>query len=375
MTVLHLAGSLSRNAGGLYYSVRKLCQHLHKGVVNVQVAGCQDAHFAADAPAWAPVVATVFPAYGPTRFSPALRLFVAESGAQLLHQHGLWLHLSRIAFRCRKQGKTTVVSPRGMLEPWAWRHSAWKKRPIWWLWERRNLASASAIHATSEMEAKNIRALGIQTPIAVIPNGMEMPENLPVKPTDPNRTKQALFVSRIHPKKGLLNLVQAWALVRPQGWRMIVAGPDENNHQAEIQKAVHQAGLLDAFTFPGPVYDQKKFNLYANSDLFILPTFSENFGLVIAEALACGTPVITTTGTPWEELPQNRCGWWIEPTAEALANTLAAAAALADGERQAMGQRGQSLVKDKYAWPKIASEMKSIYEWVLGTGPKPACVV
>jgi glycosyltransferase involved in cell wall biosynthesis len=115
-------------------------------------------------------------------------------------------------------------------------------------------------------------------------------------------------------------------------------------------------------------------NLLQSASLFVLPTFSENFGIAVAEALAAGVPVITTKGAPWKELETHRCGWWVDVGAEPLATAMREAIALSDEQRRAMGKRGRRLVEERYSWPKIAADMKSVYEWVLGSGPKPECV-
>ena len=118
-----------------------------------------------------------------------------------------------------------------------------------------------------------------------------------------------------------------------------------------------------------------KWELFRQAALFVLPTFSENFGVSIAEALACGVPVITTKGAPWAELRSHRCGWWVDIGAAPLAGALREAVAASDEERREMGRRGQRLVEQRYAWPPIAADMRSVYHWVLGTGTKPACVL
>jgi glycosyltransferase involved in cell wall biosynthesis len=268
--------------------------------------------------------------------------------------------------------KPYMVSPHGMLEPWAWRHNAWKKRPVWWAWEKRNVESAAVLQATAYEEAANLRALGLRNPIAIIPNGVDIPKLRPLPHQKEVRT--ALFISRIHPKKGLLNLVKAWALLRPKDWRMVIAGPSEGGHEAEVKKAVIEAGLENQFEFPGPVYEGAKWDLYNQADLFVLPTYSENFGVVVAEALAAAVPVITTKGAPWHELIEYNCGWWVDVGIDHLVTALREAFALSDNERQEMGLRGRTLVQEKYSWPTIATEMASVYRWILGVEAKPDCI-
>jgi glycosyltransferase involved in cell wall biosynthesis len=295
----------------------------------------------------------------------------------VLHDNGLWLPSNHTAVAAAaRESVPLVISPRGMLEPWALAHKAWKKRFAWWVYQLRDLMSSKVLHATSEPEAKNLRRLGLAQPIAVIPNGVHTPAvGLSERTLGDPPVRTALFLGRIYPVKGLLNLVHAWAQVAPEGWRCVIAGPDESGHQAEVERAIRDQGLEKQFHFPGSIQDDKKWELLAKADLFVLPSFSENFGIAVAEALASGVPVITTKSTPWPELVTRRCGWWVDIGVEPLAAALREAMALSDGERREMGLRGRRLVEEKYSWPRIAREMLSVYEWVLGKGERPACVV
>jgi len=259
-----------------------------------------------------------------------------------------------------------------MLEPWAFGYRRWKKLPVWLLWEKRGLES-SVLHVTSEQEAINIRALGLRAPIAVIPIGIDLPE-LPLSRGAVTAERRALFLSRIHPIKGLLNLVEAWRRVRPRGWRLCIAGPDECGHLNVVQRAVREAGLAGVVDFVGPVYGKEKQELLNSADLFILPTFSENFGVVVGEALASGVPVITTKGAPWSWLLSHRCGWWVDIGVEPLAAAISEATQCTTSELHAMGERGRRLVEERFSWPKIAQQMKAVHEWVLGGGPRPEWV-
>lgn len=313
--------------------------------------------------------------WSPT-FHSALTKHCLNVGARIIHNHGLWSQPNFVAGNvARKLGLPLVISTRGMLEPWAWRHHAWKKRPVWWLWQQHHLRSAVALHATARQEVEALRALGLINPIALIPNGVDIPTNI-TQPfvRDKFRQRTALFISRIHPKKGLLNLVAAWNQLRPAGWRMIICGPDEGGHTKAVKEAVAKAGLTNAFEFKPAIYGVEKNALIERADLFVLPTFSENFGLAIAEALASEVPVITTKGTPWEELKTNRCGWWIELGIDPLVTALREAIGLSDEQRKEMGKRGRELAQDSYSWPEIGKKMKSVYEWILGNAERPDCL-
>jgi glycosyltransferase involved in cell wall biosynthesis len=331
---------------------------------------------------------------GMHQFSGSFSVTLTEFGKpDLVHDHGVWRPCHhQVARECARRTIPLIVSPRGMLEPWALQQKRWKKQTAWWLYQRRDLRAARCLHATAEAESKQLRRLGLKQPIALVPNGVELPEvggrweEVRGQRTEErdqrsevrgqrSGVRTALFISRIHPKKGLLNLVAAWSRVRPSGWRMVVCGPDECGHTEQVKRAVAEAGLSGEFEFKPLVYGAEKEALYASADLFILPTFSENFGIAVAEALAAEMPVITTTGAPWEELRTRQCGWWIDIGAKPLAATLREAISLSDQERYEMGRRGRRLVEEKYSWPKIGREMLAVYQWVLGLGPKPECIL
>lgn len=312
-------------------------------------------------------------AYGP-QFQATLEAACRDSNADLIHDNGVWLPTNRAAARvARTLGRPRIVTPHGMLTPWALRHKRWKKRIVWSLYARRNLDTADALLATCEQEAREFRELGLRPPIAVVPNGVEFDE-VPRDRRPATEPREILFLSRVHPKKGLPNLVRAMAELRPSGWKVVLAGPDEDGHAAEIQSQIDAANLGDAFEFTGPLEGQAKARRFARASLFVLPTHSENFGIVVAEALIAGVPVITTHGAPWEELEQKHCGWWIPIGVDPLVTALREAVGLTDGERQAMGRRGQELVQQRYAWPRVAGQVREVYRWILEGGPRPACV-
>ena len=301
----------------------------------------------------------------------ALHNLIKDREFSLIQNHGLWLPVNHWVSRfARKHRIAMIAQPHGMLEPWAMNHKAWKKRLAWNLYQRRDLESAAVLHATAEQEAESFRQLGLHQPIAIIPNGTDLPEwrDLAYPKGLP---RKMLFLSRIHPVKGLLNLVQAWQIVKPAGWKMIIAGPDEGGHQKIVEAAIQHAGLQDDFEFTGSVYGDDKEALYRSADLFVLPTFSENFGLVVAEALACGVPVITTKGAPWQGLQTHRCGWWIDIGVEPLVAALREAMNLPPDTLRDMGRRGRVYVEQNFGWPGIAQQMLSVYRWTLGQGEKP----
>jgi len=322
------------------------------------------------------------------RLKEALEQNPGSKNNTIVHDFGIWLPKNHaLASVCNDLRIPLVCSTCGALSPWALQHKAWKKRLAWWLYQRKDLSRAALLVATSEQEARDIRRLVPGKNVALVPNGVELPEARGQRPEagDPKSEgrnegagggrKTALFLGRIHPVKGLKNLVEAWHRVRPVGWRCILAGPpEEAGHQTELEVLLRQRNLTSVFEFPGMMEDEQKWALLHEADLFVLPSFTENFGVAAAEALACGVPVIATKGTPWKDLVDHRCGWWVDIGVEPLAEALRNATALTDDERRQMGQRGQQLARDKYSWGHIANQMKSVYRWLLGGGPKPDCV-
>jgi len=294
---------------------------------------------------------------------------------ELIHNHGLWMPLNHWAVSMgRRSGIPVVIQPHGMLEPWALNHKAWKKKLAMGLFQWRDLTSASVLVATSNVEYENIRKQGLRQPVAVIPNGVDL--NVGAMPTTlarADRQRVVLFLSRVHPVKGLLNLVRAWAQLAPVGWRLRIAGPDDVGHLGDVLALVRQLGVQGSVDYVGAVDGAAKADLYNAADVFVLPTFTENFGLVVAEALAHGLPVITTRGAPWADLETFGCGWWVDIGVDPLVHALREAMALSDEERRAMGARGRDYVR-RYDWDNIAKQTIEVYSWILGQGPQPDIV-
>lgn len=352
MKLLLAADSLDPSAGGPAYTVPAL--------------GSALARQGAEVGLWTADGSTAAVA-GVTVLSGGVEQAIERFGTpDLLHDNGIWLpHHHRIARVASRRGIPRVVSLRGMLEPWAVRHRALKKKLAWTLYQRRDLVSASLLHATAPAEEANARALGLQGPFCTIANGVALPSpgKRPRRAAGAPRT--ALFVSRVHPKKGLPMLVRAWAKLRPEGWRLLIAGPDEEGHSAEVAAQIEALGLSGAVRLLGPVYGEDKEALMRGADLFVLPTHSENFGMAVAEALAYEVPVLTTHGAPWESLVEQRCGWWVAPQEAAIGEALAAATGANDTTRRAMGKRGAAMVVERFDWGGIAMQFLGQYEAML----------
>ena len=304
----------------------------------------------------------------------------------IVHQHGIWTGVSRTTNILRQRyGIPTVVAPHGSLEGWAFNKSRWKKRLALALYERANLQKVSCLHACSNQEVSGFRDFGLNNPIAVIPNGVGNSwlksegsgSTFRKKFNIPESMKIFLYLSRITPIKGLPMLIEAIASIRQQfsDCVLVLAGADEFNHLKDVQKAINDFGIQNNVVLTGMLKDQVKRDAFAAADVFILPTHRENFAIVVAEALAAGVPVITTKGAPWQELVTYDCGWWTDISAGALAVALQDACARSPEVLKAMGERGRKLVSSHYTWKQAAEMTIELYEWLLGSRPRPEFVI
>lgn len=293
----------------------------------------------------------------------AIRKCLNENEFDIVHLHGTWSPILAIAaYMARSRNIPYVVSPHGCLEPWALGHRKVKKQVALAVYQRRVLRNASMLVATAGQELGSIRAAGLTGPVAVLPNGVDLV-------AEPKRCaaseRKILFLSRIHPQKGLGDLVLAWVRVRQPGWRVVIAGPSEGGYEDEIKLLTRTHGLEGDFEFPGLVLGEKKERCFAEADVFVLPTYSENFGIAVAEALARGIPVITTKGAPWQEIETHRCGWWVTPGVDGVSTGLTAAMAMSREALAEVGARGKKLVEEKYSWDRIGRDALRASEWML----------
>ncbi len=294
--------------------------------------------------------------------------------ADIVHAHGLWLMPNIYpSWAAAAAATPLVISPRGTFSPVALQRSRLRKRLFWTLLQARAVGQAACLHATSDQEHRDIRAAGLRQPVAVIPNGVDIPEPAPAGTQGDART--LLYLGRIHPIKGLEVLLDAWSRVSGDfpDWRLRLVGPDSDGYEAALKAKAEQLHL-QRVQFAGSRYGAAKAEEYGAAELYVLPSFTENFGMSVAEAMAHGLPVITTTGTPWEAVRARCSGWWASPDAAGLEAALRDALGRPPQALREMGEAGRRWMAESFSWRRVAADMARVYEWICGEASPPDLV-
>lgn len=297
----------------------------------------------------------------------------------ILHFHGIWMPADMLVSKFgRKNHIPYVINPRGDTEVTRINYNKlkkFKKNLVWKLYGKSIVDNAACIIATSEQEHDSIRTLGSKVPVAIIPNGIEL-DAFPKKVIHNHGEKKiVLFLSRVNPIKGIEYLIDAWAQLPEQlraDWELHIAGnsdPMEYIHTLETKVAGMK--LLDSIKFVGAITGEAKLRKYQDSNLFILPTLNENFGNVVAEAMMCECPVITTKNAPWKCLTEDKCGWWIDLSVLNIVKALTEGMSLSDDERHELGRMSRQTIINRFSAGSVAKKTYKLYEWVLGKCDKP----
>jgi glycosyltransferase involved in cell wall biosynthesis len=365
LKVVHVVDTASRLAGGMFESVKGLARAMLVDGEQVSVIAGLDQWSETDRATWAPLPLIEVPVagFGDNILARAMIAALDVASADLVHLHGIWgVGARATASWARRTGRPVVISPRGMLDPWAWRRSRAKKRVSAWLWEDRLLRSARLFHALNVAEAEAIGAYAFGPPVSIIPNGVSLPETRADRAArDGKRT--LLFVGRLHPKKGLAELIAAWGLLPPAiraEWRLAIAGWDEIGLLAALEAQVRTLGLSDEVEFVGQVFGADKDAAFRAAAAFILPSYSEGLPMTVLEAWSYGLPVLMT---PACNLPKGfTAGAAFEIATDPAAMATAMGAVLGDEVRLAdAGGRGRVLVEADHGWTAIGRAMTTAY--------------
>jgi glycosyltransferase involved in cell wall biosynthesis len=378
--VVFLTASVSRSAGGLFDVVRNLALEFgNQRCYSPSVIGLEDPHFHLDRPLWGATETTAVRVQGPRGFgyAPSLSRTLQSTRLDLLHVHGLWMYPSLAALRWAHGDRPYVVSPHGMLDPWALENSRWKKRAAAVAYENRHLRGAACLHALNKAESAAMRAYGLQNPICIIPNAVELPEE-PAS-SAARETRTLLYLGRLHPKKGLAPLIEAWSTVQAKakesGWRLQIGGWDQNGHRSVLEALAARLGASSTISFPGPQYGEAKAESFRNASAFVLPSLSEGLPMSVLEAWSWCLPALITPHCNLPEGERAGAAIAIEPGAGGIAAALNRLFSMSNTERETMGKRGRRLVEEKFQWPQVVQQMTGVYDWILGFGPQPACVL
>jgi len=423
MKILHVVASLQAASGGPALSVSRTATEQARLGHDVVIVAFDERHLGKPLPTDGVKRVLVSADYFSVRgrgWSPKFRRVVMEEtkNADIVHNHGLWMWSNAYARDAAiAAAKPLVISPRGMLEAWSLNRSKLRKAVAWWLFERKNLQSAVMFHATAESEAESIRdametlrdnkTKGLkdeeskrlrqqggragteesETPIVVAPNGVDLPdlENRPGRELLEGKFPQlrgrrwVVFMSRLHPKKGIDVLLRAWKKqkeVAAGQWRearaerdqgkisdpiLILAGPDLIGYRKNVERMVREMNLADSVAITGDVQGEAKGCLLANAEVFVLPSYSENFGIVVAEAMAWARPVIVSTGAPWRDVEEVGAGWWVKPEQSDLTEALGEALGAGEVRLAATGAKGRALVAKNYSWSQAGEKLAAAY--------------
>ena len=455
MHSLCLLESVSRADGGIFEAECALQRELFQGEgIRVDVVGVEDQFTVQDASRWLPLKPTAVKSRGPGALGYAPDLLDAlDPKADLLYAATLWKYPSWAALQwAERTGKPMMVAPHGSLDVWALRNAAWKKRIAAALFKNRQLHKASCLRALCQSEADAMRAYGMRQPVAIIPNGVALPKEeqemgdrsweigqggrlstldsrLPAPAASglcrphgatfgslPHPFPRArfstprtlLFLGRIHPKKGIPNLIRGFkkaldarsSTVDSAPWCLVIAGWDQGGHEAELMKLCQELGVksgkwkvesgkvegdavldarrstLDAeVIFYGPAFKEEKDALLRRADAFVLPSFSEGLPMSVLEAWSYRLPVVMT---PECNLPEGfaaDAAIRIETGVESIAQGIDSLFSMNESDLQSMGAKGRTLVEERFTWKTIAAQMHEVYDWMLGGGEAPGSVV
>lgn len=382
MQVIHTTKSIAQTAGGVARVVISLCEELATGDDTVNIVTTEDSRNPSARNMYCENSAVQYHVvtingredlFWRMRYLAILKKLIIGSlklsPDLIVHVNGLWDFTGYAGYRAASAKSVPyVISTHGMLDPWSYNHKNFRKKVALSVYQNKIIENSWALIANSELEENNLRNLYPSKKVFVIDNG--------VKPAANNTSQQeslreniVLFMSRLHPIKNIPGLLEAWALLKRKqavsaNWKLIIAGPDENNYAKKLVSQVEQLGLFGSVEFVGNVLDKDKNKLFGSASIFILPSYSENFGLVVVEALMHQLPVIASKGTPWDCLESSGCGWHVETSATAIAEALEKAILVGPKARANMGAIGRKLAYDRFTWGEIAKKMRSLYKSV-----------
>ena len=297
------------------------------------------------------------------------------SNFDVIHQHGAWLPISKLcSFAKKNTGAPFLLQPHGYFEPYRLGLSKTKKKMSYFLFEKRNIELSDILVACSHDEYEKLRELFPSKDIAIIPNGVSESFLKSKSKGDYfhnkkfGEKKNMLFLSRIHSLKGLERLFEVFSELETtfrKHWNLVIAGEGEAAYIDSLKDLVTILGIKKNVFFEGPVFGEDKINIMSSANFFVLPTFNENYGIVIAESLSKGVPAITTKGAPWSLLNQENCGLWVDNDNTGIKNGLIKAFNMTEEEMSVLKTNCLKVSKEHFLWENIVPKTKELYKWLL----------
>lgn len=373
MKILHTISSLDIKYGGPPLSVYLLTKGLFQKNINTTLLTFRPAKVNTNNTLNEKFIKTLGVSnYSRFSYTTELLKYLKENNDyDLFHGHGLWQYPNhKMAMFARKIKKPYILSPRGMLNKQAIDQSKLLKKFVYILFQKKDLEKASVLHATSQQEMEHIRSMGLINPIAVIPNPIDVPNNETALFS--KSTKRIGYVGRFEKIKNIENLIHAWAMTgqKLSEWELVLIGTGADDYANSLKKLSKSLGITN-IRFTGFLTGDEKNNVLSSLSYLVLPSKSENFGMVIPEALVRGIPVIASKGTPWEILIKNNAGWWIDVGIKPLVAALNEVISLKEIDRQRMGLNGRKLVEENFSTDIVSEKMIKLYKWVLLKTEKP----
>lgn len=385
MKISILSTCNSRNSGGLFDAVRCLALAIYHNNNDIKLFSYDDNNSVKDKPLYEDLPLVIYkvlklPLFRTLGYSLDLLKLIYEYRPDIIHTEGLWMYNSWASVKYKKKNSNvkTIISPHGMLDPWAIKNSAWKKKIVGWLFEYKNLEMANCIHALCKSEYDSIRALGLKNPVAIIPNGIDIPDILSFNRS--NDKKILLYIGRIHPKKGLKELLLGLKILKDANskffkqWKVRIAGWNQVGYLEKLQRIVVENEMQEYIEFIGPVFGKDKERELSSATAFILPSFSEGLPMSALEAWSYRLPLIMTDYCNLPEGFNTNSAIHIEPSPGSIAEGLLQLYEMTNTQLEELGNNGYALVKEKFSWEHVAKQTMQLYEWILNGGEKPEFV-
>lgn len=380
MNILILTYSVTRTAGGVFDAVRDLFVNSAFKKHQLKIFSFIDENIDKDRPSWKGIPMKLFKPFS-MLYSPMMRKALLKDSPDIFHMEALWRYPQLLMVTWKKHKKAPIVcTPHGMLDPYIIKNQGMVKRIISNMFFQKSLEAVDCYHALCQKELEDIRAYGLKQPVAIIPNGINLPDpDLKFEKTD--QKKHLLYLGRLHKKKGIDLLLKALAAINREekglldNWQIDLVGWDHEGCKAELEKIVSENRLEDKVVFHGGLFGRDKQRMYANADGYILPSHGEGLPMTVLEAWSWKVPVIMTPKCNIPEGFDAGAAVRIEDNKESVAQGLRSFFEMSEDERKSMGERGYELVQNDFTWDASARKMIRLYEWLLGMSERPEFVI